>query len=314
MPKSVILDADTGIDDALAIILLTRSPEIELRAITAVSGNVHVDKTSINALKILEALKIQNVPVARGLSKPLFRDLDSAEEFHGSDGLANSNLPPPKQKVDRRNAVDLLLEETSKSPGDIIVIATGPLTNIAAALLREPNLARNVRELVIMGGAYGLTRYGYGNTNPMAEYNLFVDPEAAAIVFRSGIPLTAVGLDVTADPNAAINDMIFQRIKHATTDTSRLVAVLISQLMAKYHLFHVHDPMAAAMAIDQSLFKTQKYHVDIETISPLTRGQSIVDRRDWLPQESKKPPNANICVSVDGPRLLELFMERIGVT
>jgi inosine-uridine nucleoside N-ribohydrolase len=314
MPKSVILDADTGIDDALAIILLTRSPEIELRAITAVSGNVPVDKTSLNALKILAALKIKTVPVARGLGKPLLRDLNSAEEFHGTDGLGNSNLPLPEQGLDTRHAVDLLLEETSRSPGHITLIATGPLTNIATALVREPSLARNVRELVIMGGAYGLTPYGYGNTNSVAEYNLFVDPEAASIVFRSGIPLTAVGLDVTADPTSAINERIFQRIKQATSDASRLVCLLISQLMVKYHIFHVHDPMAAAMAIDRSLFKTQKYHVDIETISPLTRGQSIVDRRDWLPQESKRPPNAEVCVSVDGPRLLNLFMDRIGVT
>ena len=314
MPKSVILDADTGIDDALAIILLARSPEIELRAITAVSGNVHVDKTSINALKILEALNIRNVPVARGLGKPLLRNLEGADEFHGKDGLGNSNLPLPKQQVDHRHAVDLLLEETSRAPGRITVVATGPLTNIAIALLREPNFARNVKELVIMGGAYALTPFGCGNTNPVAEYNVFVDPEAASIVFQSGIPLTAVGLDVTADPKAAITETIYQRIKQATSDTSRLSVMMISQLMTKYGIFHVHDPMAAAMVIDPSLFKTQKYHVDIETVSPLSRGQTIIDRREWLPHESKQPPNANVCISVDGPRLLNLFMERIGVT
>jgi purine nucleosidase len=312
LSKEIVLDVDAGVDDALAILLAVRSPELRIRAITTVSGNVHVDKTSINVLKVLEAIGVSEIPVAKGMAKPLLRHLEVAEDFHGKDGLGDSDLPPPKLQLDKRHAVDLLLEETSAQPGKITVVATCPLTNIATALLREPRFAENVRELVIMGGAYGLTAYGYGNANAVAEFNIYVDPEAASIVFRSGIPLTCVGLDVTTDPKATLTMDLHRRIDRSKTDSAKIAARTTRQLITRYGLFHLHDPMAVAEVVDPSLFTTKKYHVDIETVSNLTRGQTVVDRRDWLPQSQKRPPNASVCTGIDGERFLKMFMQRVS--
>ena len=312
MSKEIVLDVDAGVDDALAILLAVRSPELRIRAITTVSGNVHVDKTSINVLKVLEAIGVSEIPVAKGMAKPLLRHLEVAEDFHGKDGLGDSDLPPPKLQLDKRHAVDLLLEETSAQPGKITVVATCPLTNIATALLREPRFAENVRELVIMGGAYGLTGYGYGNANAVAEFNIYVDPEAASIVFRSGIPLTCVGLDVTTDPKATLTMDLHRRIDRSKTDSAKIAARTTRQLITRYGLFHLHDPMAVAEVVDPSLFTTKKHHVDIETVSNLTRGQTVVDRRDWLPQSQKRPPNSSVCTGIDGERFLKMFMQRVS--
>lgn len=311
MSNPVIMDCDTGVDDALAIMLAVRSREVDLRAVTAVSGNVHVDKTSINTLRVLETLGETDIPVAKGMAKPLQRQLEVAEDFHGKDGLGDSNLPPPKLQLDKRHAVDLLLEEVSAQPRSITVVATGPLTNIATALQREPRFAENVLGLVIMGGAYGVTQYGYGNANPAAEFNIYVDPEAANVVFNSGIPLTCVGLDVTTDPKATLSKDLYGRIERANTSCAKFAALVSRQLVTKYGFLHLHDPMAVAAVVDPSLFSVRDYHVDIEMVSNLTRGQTIADRRDWLPESYRKPPNASVCVGVDGERFLSMFLDRI---
>jgi len=311
LASPVIVDTDPGVDDALAIILAARSPELRLHAITAVSGNAHVDKTSINALRILEAIGETNIPVARGAAKPLRRELEAEPDFFGKDGLGNSNLPAPKPKFDQRNAPDLLVEEVGKSPGEITVLAVGPLTNIAQALMLDPAFARNVRQLVIMGGAYAVTPYGYGNINPVAEFNIWVDPEAADIVFKSGIPITAIGLDVTTDPSATIHRELYRKIEQSDTSTANLVRELTRQWINKFELIHLHDPMAAAYLIDPTLFTTKDYHVAVETVSQLTRGQTVADRRGWVPENQRRRPNAKICTAVDGPRFLKLFMQRL---
>ena len=302
---------DAGVDDALAIMLALRSPEVNVRGITAVSGNVHVDLTSINALRVLEALQVAGVPVAKGMAKPLLRDLETGEEFHGQDGLGNSNLHAPTLQVDERHAVDLLLNETRASPGALTVVATGPLTNIATALLRDPNFARNVERLVVMGGAYGLTPYGHGNVTPAAEFNIYVDPEAARIVFSSGIPLTCVGLDVTTDPNATLTKVLWQRIERSKVPAAQLAARITTYYMTQFGFIHLHDPMAVAFVVDPGLFSLGDYHVDIETVSNLSRGQTIADRRDWLPRGNRERPNVSICVGVEGERFLQLFLERL---
>lgn len=311
MPKPVILDLDVGVDDAVAIMLATASPELQVMGITAVSGNVHVDKTSINALKVLEALGIGGIPVAKGMGKPLSRELEVAQDFHGSDGLGDTNLPAPKLKLDDRNAVEFLIERTQRNPREVTVIATGPLTNIATALQHEPAFAGNVKELVIMGGAYGVTPYGYGNMNPVAEFNIYVDPEAAKLVFNSGISLTTVGLDITTDPAATLTKRLYGQIETNTSPRARLAGAITRSLMSRYGFVHLHDPMAVAVAADPSLVTCRRYHVDVETVSDLTRGQTVTDRRDWLPESYKRPPNVNVCTSIDGERFLEMFMKRI---
>jgi inosine-uridine nucleoside N-ribohydrolase len=311
MPKEVILDVDVGVDDALAIMLATASPELTVRGITTVSGNVHVDKTSINALKVLEAIGIDRIPVTKGMGKPLVRELEVAEDFHGADGLGDTNLPGPRLELDSRHAVDFLIEETRNSPGDLSVVATAPLTNIATALQRDRDFVRNIKELVIMGGAYGVTPYGYGNMNPVAEFNIYVDPEAAKQVLNSGIQLTAVGLDLTTDPNASLNRQLFEQLEAAHSARAKLAAAVTKKLMSRYGFVHLHDPMAVAVTADPSLVTTKRYHVDVETVSDLTRGQTVADRRDWLPDSYKHPPNVNVCTGIDGKRFLRMFMERI---
>jgi len=305
------MDVDTGVDDALALILALKSPELELRAVTCVSGNVHVDKAAQNSLRILQALDAWNIPVMKGMAKPILRELEVAEDFHGKDGLGDSNLPPSNIALDSRDAVKFLIEETARLPKSLTVVATGPLTNIATALNHDSRFAKNVRDLVIMGGAYAVTPYGYGNINPVAEFNIYVDPEAANIVFKSGIPMTCVGLDVTTDPKATLTSDLFTRIQSSGSKPAMLAARILTQPMAKFGMFHLHDPMAVALVIDPTLFTTRDYHVQVETESHLTRGQTVADRRDWLPRSYKQPPNASVCTAVDGERFLDLFLERI---
>ena len=311
MPIPVIIDMDAGVDDALAIMLAIRSPEVDLRAITAVSGNVHVDKTSVNALRVLEALQVSGVPVAKGAAKPILRELETGESFHGSDGLGESDLPMPRLELDKRHAVDLLLEEIAANPKRITIVATGPLTNIATVLLRDPHFAENVERLVVMGGAYGLTPYGYGNITPAAEFNMYVDPEAASIVFRSGIPLTCVGLDVSTDPKATLTEELWQKIERSESAAAKFATRITNRYITRFGFIHLHDPMAVAAVVDPTLFVTGEYHVDIETAGSLTRGQTIADRRDWLPYGHRERPNASICIGVDGGRFLRLFVERL---
>ena len=311
MARIVILDADTGVDDALAIILLCRSLELELHAITAVSGNVDVNKTSANALRVLETLRISNIPVARGATRPLLRDPEFAEHFHGKDGLGDSNLSPPRLQLDTRHAAALLIEETAAKPGRITIVATGPLTNIAAAILCDPKFVDNVRELIMMGGAYGVTPYGHGNVTPVAEFNIYVDPEAASIVFKSGIPIIAAGLDITTDPEATLTKELYLKIQESQTASAKMAASITHQLFSRDGFIHLHDPIAAAIAANPSIVTTRKYHVEIETTSNLTRGQTVTDRRRKRPESQRKNPNINVCTGIDGKRFLELFMNRI---
>jgi purine nucleosidase len=311
LARAIILDADAGVDDALAIIFICHSPELELQAITAVSGNVDVDKTSANALKVLEALGISNVPVAKGARRPLLRDPEFSEHFHGKDGLGDSNLSSPRLRLDGRHATDLLVEEVAANPRRVTILATGPLTNIATAILRDPQFVENVQELVIMGGAYGVTPYGHGNVNPVAEFNIYVDPEAASIVFKSGIPLTAVGLDVTTDPKATLTEELYRKIQESQTPSAKTATLITQKLFSRDGFIHLNDPMAAAIVADPSLVTRKRYHVEIETVGNLTRGQTVTDRRTRPPESQRKPPNVNVCKSIDGERFLERFMNRI---
>jgi len=276
-----------------------------------VSGNAHVDKTSINVLKVLEWIGVSGIPVAKGMAKPLSRHLETSEDFHGADGLGDTNLPPPKLKLDPRQAVDLLIQEAQNNPKTLTIIATGPLTNIATVLQRDPSFAENVKELVIMGGAYNVTPYGYGNMNPVAEFNIYADPEAAKVTFNSGVPITAVGLDITTDPTATLTKELYEKLEESSSPRARLGATVTKRLMSQYGFVHLHDPMAVAVVADPSLVTTKKYHVDVETVSGLTRGQTVTDRREWLPESYKRPPNVNVCTRIDGQRFLHMFIERM---
>ncbi|MEM4494320.1 MAG: nucleoside hydrolase [Candidatus Caldarchaeum sp.] len=301
----VILDMDPGIDDALAIMLAVNSPELEVLGITTVSGNVHVDKSSVNALRVLEVLGRRDIPVFRGAAEPLVKSLVTAEWVHGEDGLGDAGIPMASRKpVD--GAVKFLIE-TLSSERDVTLIATGPLTNIAHTLLIEPAIAKHLKQLILMGGAYGLTPYGYGNETPVSEFNIYVDPEAAKIVFQSGLNPLCIGLDVTTNPAATLSKKDVEKMASSSSETARTAAKIVWRFAERFGFVQLHDPMAVAASINPSLFKTNPYHVYVVCDGELTRGQTIVERRFWI----KREPNAEVCEHVDGPRFLAMFQERL---
>jgi pyrimidine-specific ribonucleoside hydrolase len=307
--KHIILDTDPGVDDALAFLLAFNSPEIKVEAITTVAGNVDHTKGHINAKKLLEFIGATGVPVCMGAEKPLIRQISHAEEFHGKTGLGDADLPEPKMKSDPRNAVEMIIKKSNKLGKKLTLVAIGPLTNIAAALLADSGLSQKIDKLVIMGGAYNLTPYGLGNANAVAEFNIWHDPEAAKIVFNSGIPVVAAGLDTTTYPDYRMSVDMFNEIKKKDDKRSRLVVSLCKTLVSKFNGFSLHDPQAVAYVIDSSLFKTEKYKVDVEIHGELTRGMTVVERRHY--RRVIEDANLDIIVEVDADRFLNLIMERI---
>lgn len=309
--RHVVIDTDPGVDDALALMLAFSSPELVVEAVTTVAGNVSQEKAHRNALKMLEFLGVSGIPVARGANKPLLREPLDSEEFHGKTGLGEAFLPDPKLRSDERSAVALILEKSEELGGRLTLVAVGPLTNIASALLVEPRLVEEVAGLVIMGGAFNVTPYGHGNVTPVAEFNIWHDPEAAKIVFDSGMPVTAVGLDVTTNPDNRITKSRFEEIERLGMRGARLVADLCRGLVQRFGGLSIHDPLAVAAAIDPSLVETKRFVVDVETVGELTRGQTIADRRDPHQVWRRREPNVDVCVSVDSDRFFRLFMDRV---
>jgi len=270
---------DGGIDDALALILAMRTDTLEVSGITAVSGNVSVDQATINALRVVELVGRENVWVARGLAKPLVRDPIRATSFHGKDGLGDSHLPSPKLKPHKNDALSQLsVELASAQNRELTIIATGPLTNIAALLTKEPETARKIKELSIMGGAYGLTQYGIGNETPTSEFNIYSDPEAAKVVFESGVPLKAVGLDVTMIPAAQLSLSDYSRINSSGSRVARFASRILARAMRKKR-FALHDPMAVAVVSKPSMFTFEDLPVAVETRGEYTTGMTVADRR-----------------------------------
>ena len=307
MPKDIIIDCDVGIDDALAIMLALGSEEVKVRAITTVAGNAEVEKTSENALKVLEAFDVNDIPVACGHARPLKRQLYTAGYVHGSDGLGDSNLPKPKLRLHSHHAVDLIIEEAER--GALQLVCTGPLTNLASALKKAPHIVEKLRDVTIMGGAFGLTPYGFGNVTPVSEFNMYVDPEAAKMVFASGLKLTVVGLDVTTDPTATLTKDRYEKLVALPSRGAEFLKRICGNLIKSWGSFSLHDPMAIAYVVDPSLLTVKEYPVDVETDGIIARGQTIADRRPWSEVVEFKG-KASVAVSVDGPRFLTLFEER----
>jgi inosine-uridine nucleoside N-ribohydrolase len=308
LPKDIIIDCDVGIDDALAIMLALASKEVKIRAITTVAGNAEVEKTSQNALKVLEAFEISDIPVARGHARPLKRELYTAGYVHGSDGLGDADLPRPVLELDSRHAVDLIIEQAER--GDLHLVCTGPLTNLASALSKAPHIVEKLRDVTIMGGAFGLTPYGFGNVTPVSEFNAYVDPEAAKMVFASGLNLTVIGLDVTTDPTATLTKDKYERLVALEGRGARFLKKISENLIKSWGSLCLHDPMAMAYVVDPTLFTVKEYPVDVETEGMIARGQTVADRR-IRPEVIQFRGKANVAVSVDGPRFLRVFEERV---
>ncbi|NOY09046.1 MAG: nucleoside hydrolase [Spirochaetes bacterium] len=318
--KKIILDCDPGHDDMIAIMLAEASEEIELLGITTVAGNQAGEKTFTNTLKILTLMGEKDIPVARGFDKPIVRDLTVAPEIHGVSGLDGARLPEPDMPpsaISDMHAVDfiistLLKENTSVSsgpaPGDekIYLVPTGPLTNIAVALIKAPEIKKRIERIVLMGGAV----YD-SNVTPAAEFNIFVDPEAAEIVFKSGIPVTMVGLDVS---NKSV--FTFEDINHITAMRGR-VSGIVGPLLhffahANYEIFRIngaplHDPLTVAYLIDGTILTTKNLHVDIETNGEFTRGRTVAD----IYGVTGKKPNADVALKVDVDKFKKLVFDAI---
>ena len=302
--RKVVWDMDPGIDDALALILALKSPEVRVAGITTVAGNAPVETASTNARRVLEYLGAANIPVALGAASPLNRPLEDALSYHGSDGLGNCSLPPPKLPLQPLEAWDFLVQSVLDAPDEVILVATGPLTNVAYAFELQPKLPELLNKLVVMGGAYGLTPYGKGNCTPFAEFNIWQDPEAAHLVFNSGADIFAVGLDVTMDPAACLNSQHLTQIKARHTPAARLVAQLVEYEVEYHGCCRMHDPLALAVLLDDSLLDFTLAKVGVVKGNDWDRGVTRI-----LPSDSLQL--IHVASAVDGSRFLKLFLSRI---
>ena len=300
MSRRIILDCDPGHDDAMAILLAHGTPEIELAALTTVAGNHPLELTTLNARRICTLAGI-TAPIAAGCSSPLLRPLVTAPEIHGTSGLEGYEWGEPSVHVVPDHAVDVIVDMVMASPGDITLVPVGPLTNIAMAVRREPRLAERVREVVVMGGAY--TR---GNVTPAAEFNIFVDPEAAAIVFEAGWPVTMIGLEVTQMAGATRE--VFSRITALRNPISDAVVGMLEFLreqVMREHGFdapHIHDACAVACVARPELVKYQDARVDVEVTGRFTSGMTVTDFQPGAAFNSK------VGTSLDVPAFWDLFI------
>lgn len=281
--SSVILDCDPGHDDVLALMLAAASEAIDLVAVTTVAGNQSLDKVTHNALSVATLIGLDGVPIAAGCDRPLVRPAEFAPGFHGQSGLDGPVLPEPTRSVDGRHAVDLIIETImDRDPGSVTLVPTGPLTNIALAVRREPRLAERVRQVVLMGGGMHI-----GNRTPVAEFNIHADPEAAHIVFGEAWQVTMIGLDVTHQ--AGLTADVQRRIAAQGTPVSRFVVDLLQFFRTAYRQQQgfedppIHDAVAVARVIDPSLVTTIRAPVQVEIRGGITDGMTVTDLRAAAP-------------------------------
>jgi pyrimidine-specific ribonucleoside hydrolase len=302
----IVIDCDPGHDDAIALLLAVASPEVELVGVTTVAGNQTVDKTTNNALRVLELAGRSDVPVYRGADKPLLREQDVAAHVHGESGLDGPDLPQPSTREQELHAVDYLAREIRARDGKLTLVPTGPLTNVALLFALHPD-ARPER-IVLMGGAIG-----EGNRTPAAEFNIWADPEAAERVFAEGLDTTMVGLDVTH--RALIRDEHTERMRGAGR-----VGTVVAELMDFYARFHrkrypdlpgspMHDPVCVAHLIDPTLMRVADAYIEVDCSAGPSWGRTNVDCRG---REHFGDPNAKVAVDIDGDRFGELIVERIS--
>jgi purine nucleosidase len=308
-PKRIILDTDPGIDDSLAILLALASPEVQLEAITVTSGNCAIDQGVLNALRVLELAGAEDVPVAAGIAVPLIQPLLIAPETHGNTGLGYAQLPAPRRGPTNQHAVDLLIERIMAAPGEITLVAVAPLTNVAMAIRREPRIIQAVREVIIMGGALLFQ----GNTTPLAEFNTYVDPHAAYMVYHSGMPITLVPLDVTYQ--CVFTQADVDRLLKIDSPITRFIADSTRFYMEFHNEYQdiegcvINDPLALALAFMPDLVETKALYVTVDIHSEVSLGNTIADFYNaW-----HKPPNMQAALKVQARRFLDLFVERIEV-
>ena len=324
-PRRIIIDTDPGIDDAMAILLALRSPELKIEAITPVSGNVPLDLTLPNALRLVEIAGRTDVPVAAGARVPLVRHLVTATYAHGENGLAGVEFPAPKTKPVAESAAEMIAHVVRNHPGEVTIVAIGPLTNIATALRADPAITGLIKDIVLMGGSLS-----GGNISPSAEFNIYVDPEAARAVFHAGIPFTMVGLDVTR--KVVLRDEHIAALEAGTNPSSQAAGRIMRATMERFRKAgmtggpNMHDPLALATVLDPGVVTLRDYYVEIETAGEVTAGETIGYLRGpirrsapletGLAMPSSSPdepfrPNAKVAVEVDPDRFFRLLIGRL---
>ena len=322
-PRRIIIDTDPGTDDALAIFLALKSPELKVEALTPVAGNVPLDLTLPNALRLLEIAGRTDIPVAAGADKPLLRRLVTASYAHGENGLGGVVFPDPKIKPVSESAPELIRRVVRSAPSTINLIALGPLTNLALAFRADPELPKLIPNLTLMGGSLS-----GGNVSPSAEFNIYVDPEAASIVFRSGVPITMVGLDVTR--KAMVGEKEIQALEAGTNPISRAAGQIVRAGMTRMRKSNsaalgpaMHDSLAVATFIDPTIVTLQDYYVEVETAGEFTAGETVGYRRAPIrkspPMENSPAatlgdvfrPNAKVATDVNVDRFLHMLIGRL---
>lgn len=306
MAKKVIIDCDPGVDDALALMLAVHTPALEVLGITTVSGNVPVDYTTENALKILEVAGA-DIPVYRGSATPLIKPLYTESDIHGEGGLGGVVLPASKKTAASQSALDYLVQMGKESDGEITLITVGPLTNVAAAIQQDPEAMKGYKEIISMGGSAGL-----GNVTPVAEYNYWFDPDAAKVVFDFELPITMLGLNLTHQTVLTPNDFHFMKV----------VGGEVGEFLHRIHDSYIdaywsynrymgcvpHDSYAVAVAVDPTLIKTVHCHVDVATDDGITRGQTVADVKHKWPEKRK---NSYVGMEVDQARFRDFIFETL---
>jgi len=306
MTTPILIDCDPGHDDAIALLLALASPEVELLGITTVAGNQTLEKTTTNALKILEFVGRTEVPVAAGAPRPLVREPYVAAHVHGESGMDGPDLPPPATKPVAGHAVDFLAERLTTSERPVTLIPVGPLTNVGLLLALHPEVAERIERIVLMGGSIA-----EGNVTPAAEFNIWADPEAAARVFTSGIDVTMIGLDVT-------HKALFRPADSERLAATGRVGRLVSELFSFYQQFHsaqygwdgspVHDAVAVAHVVRPGLVTTAERGVVVDCGGELSRGRTYVD----LWGRARWEPNTHVAVDIDGPGFVDFLVERLA--
>jgi purine nucleosidase len=312
-PCRMILDVDTGIDDAMAILYALKRRGIRLEALTTTFGNTDVDTATVNSLRILELAGRGDVPVARGVGRSLVRPyVKAADHVHGGNGLGGIDLPAPKAKPVDETASDLIIRMAKENPGAITLCPVGPITNVALALIRAPEIATLFKEIVVMGSTIfhpGIQ----GIPTPMADANFYNDPEAAQIVLRSGANIVLVGMDVTMKVllTAPMREKIARDGGHVGRTMMEIARFYVDSYAAMYPGIAgcgMHDPLAVAIAEDRTLVKTERMCVDMELTGTLTRGQVVADRR----RTAAGRENADVCLEVDAERFGDLFVAALA--
>lgn len=307
MPKRILLDTDPGIDDACAILLALASPELSVEGLSVVHGNCSLEQGTMNALSILELANAGHIPVAKGCELPLVQPSLLAPETHGDSGLGYAKLSGSRARPIGQHAIDFLIEKILPSPGEITLVAIGPLTNIALAIRQEPRIAEAVKELIIMGGAI---RHE-GNTTALAEFNTYVDPHAAYIVYHAGIPITLVPLDVTYQCILTPRDVT--HLQELDSPITRFVEDATRFYMEFHDEFQkiqgcvINDPLALALTFAPELCTYQELPVDVDLSGGISMGKTVADFYNY----SKRPANMKVALGVRARDFIDLFLERI---